>query len=238
MEDMSGLFGGSIGGPGFKIGPAFKLCLVAGLILVLLVPLLLVSQLIAEREQRADSVRHEVAGLWGEQQLINGPVLVVPYSYLPLDFYKVISRAAKYAVMFLASAFMAVFLIELRSPRLVHPVQYFFVGFAMAFFYVLLLSFSEYLGFAKAYLVAACATGGMLSAYVARVQASVVKGAIMLMVFLVLYAFLYLVLRLEDYALLAGAVLGFILMTGVMFSTLKVDWSGGGAANAQPAPAD
>lgn len=43
---------------------------------------------------------------------------------------------------------------------------------------------------------------------------------------LVLYGFLYLVLQLEDYALLAGAILGFILLAGVMFSTLTVNWSG------------
>ena len=100
-------------------------------------------------------------------------------------------RAAKYAVMFLAAAFMAVFMIELRSDRAVHPVQYFFVGFAMVFFYVLLLSIAEYLGFARAYIAAACATGGMLSVYVARVQQSVPKGGVMFAVFLVLYGFLY-----------------------------------------------
>jgi inner membrane protein len=78
---------------------------------------------------------------------------------------------------------------------------------------------------------------GVLSAYVARVQASVVKGAAMLAVFLVLYGFLYLLLRLEDYALLAGAILGFILLTAVMFATLKVNWSGR-AAGARPLPAE
>jgi inner membrane protein len=31
---------------------------------------------------------------------------------------------------------------------------------------------------------------------------------------------------LEDYALLAGAVAGFVMLAIVMFSTLKVDWSG------------
>jgi inner membrane protein len=78
----------------------------------------------------------------------------------------------------------------------------------------------------------------MLSIYVARAQESLAKGAVMLAVFLVLYGFLYLVLRLEDYALIAGAMLGFILMTGVMFATLRVDWSGRAAAAPVPAPAD
>ena len=48
----------------------------------------------------------------------------------------------------------------------------------------------------------------------------------MLALFLVIYGFLYMILRLEDYALLAGALLGFVMLSATMFATLKVDWSG------------
>jgi inner membrane protein len=82
MEDMSALFGPTPPGRRPKFGPAFKLALIAGLIVVLLVPLSVVSNLIAERETRADGVRQEVASLWGGQQLINGPALVVPYTVI------------------------------------------------------------------------------------------------------------------------------------------------------------
>jgi inner membrane protein len=157
--------------------------------------------------------------------------------YVPLDFYDLIARATKYGVMFVASAFMAVFLLELRGARHVHPVQYFFVGFALVFFYVLLLSLAEHIGFTKAYVASAAATGGMLSLYVARVQASVVKGLVMLVMFTLLYGVLYMILQLEDYALLAGALLGFVLLTVTMFTTLRVEWSGPrGTAAANPAP--
>ena len=154
-----------------------------------------------------------------------------PYAFgvrfiVPVDFYQLVSRAAKYAMMFLATAFMAVFLLELRSAREVHPVQYLFVGLTMIFFYVLLLSLAEQIGFLWAYLIAAVATGGLLSLYVARVQASLAKGLVMAVMFFVLYGLLYLILRLEDYALLAGAVAGFLTLAVVMFSTLGVNWSG------------
>jgi len=72
----------------------------------------------------------------------------------------------------------------------------------------------------------------MLSYYVARVQKSRVEGFIMLAVFVVLYGLLYLLLRLEEYALLAGAITGFLLLAVVMFSTLRVEWSG----REKPAP--
>lgn len=154
-----------------------------------------------------------------------------PYQFgvrfiVPVDFYQLVTRAAKYAMMFLATAFMAVFLLELGSARQVHPVQYLFVGFAMILFYVLLLSLAEQIGFLWSYLIAAAATSGLISMYVARVQGSAVKGLAMLLVLSLLYGLLYLILRLEDYALLAGAVAGFVMLTIVMFSTLKVDWSG------------
>ena len=154
-----------------------------------------------------------------------------PYAFgvrfiVPVDFYQIVSRAAKYAMMFLATAFMAVFVLETRSARQVHPVQYLFVGLSMIFFYVLLLSFAEQIGFLSAYLIAAFATGGLLSLYVARVQHSLNKGLIMAGVLFVLYGLLYLILQLEDYALLAGAIAGFVMLAVVMFATLNVDWSG------------
>ncbi len=145
---------------------------------------------------------------------------------VPVDFYQLASRAAKYAMMFLATAFMAVFVLELRSAYAVHPVQYLFVGLAMAFYYVLLLSFAEQIGFLWAYLIATVATSGLIALYVGRMQRSVVKGLIMLGVLGLLYGLLYLILQLEDYALLAGAIVGFVLLAAVMFGTLKVDWSG------------
>jgi len=154
-----------------------------------------------------------------------------PYKFgvdfiVPVDFYQLVSRAAKYATMFLATAFMAVFVIELRSSRKVHAVQYMLVGLAMAFFYVLLLSFAEQIGFLWAYLIAASATAGLISIYVARVQASLFKGFVMLLVLCALYGLLYLILQLEDYALLAGAIAGFLMLAAVMFGTLRVNWSG------------
>jgi inner membrane protein len=154
----------------------------------------------------------------------------------PVDFYSLVTRALKYAIQFLALAFMAVFCLELASERRVHPVQYLFTGIALVFFYVLLLSLAEHVGFATAYLAASVATGLMLAVYVGAAFRSLAKGLVMLAVFAAIYGILYLILQLEDYALLAGAILGFVALTIVMFVTLRVDWSGGGAAGARRVP--
>lgn len=146
--------------------------------------------------------------------------------YQPVDFYGLVTRAVKYGILFLAAGFMGVFVLELVSRRRVHPVQYIFVGLAMVFFYVLLLSLAEHLGFTRAYAIASLATGGMLSLYVGKALASVRSGLLMAALFSALYGLLYLILRLEDYALLAGALLGFTALTALMFATLRIDWSG------------
>ncbi len=148
--------------------------------------------------------------------------------YVPVDFYNLAERSLKYGLLFIAMAFMVVFLMEVLSGRKVHPIQYLFVGTAMVFFYILLISLAEHIGFAPAYMTAAAATGGMLSLYVGSTLASRAKGLIMLATFLVLFGLLYFVLTLEDYALLMGAIAGFMMLTATMFLTLRVDWSGAG----------
>lgn len=145
--------------------------------------------------------------------------------YAPVDFYDLVSRAAKYGILFLSFAFMAVFVMEMLSGRHVHAVQYIFVGLAMIFFYVLLLSFSEHIGFAKAYAAASVATGGMLAVYFRKAFKSTRFGVAAAALFILIYGLLYMILRLEDYALLTGALLGFTALTTVMFMTLRVNWS-------------
>lgn len=154
----------------------------------------------------------------------------------PVEFYDLVSRATKYALLFITSAFLAVFVLELLARRRLHAVQYLLIGIAMVFFYVLLLSLAEHTGFLAAYLAAAGATGLMLSLYIGTALASWAQGAVMLAVFTAIYGLLYLILQLEDYALLAGALLGFAGLTLVMFLSVRVNWPGEPAGHALRRP--
>jgi inner membrane protein len=154
--------------------------------------------------------------------------------FVPVDFYALVERALKYGFLFVAAAFGGVFVLELLSGRRVHPIQYIFVGLAIVIFYVLLLSLSEHIGFPLAYLAASAATGAMISAYVGMVVQSLRRGLTMLGIFSVLFGLLYMILQLEDYALLAGSIAGFVLLTATMFATLRVNWSGD-SGEARPA---
>ena len=146
--------------------------------------------------------------------------------YQPVDFYRLVDRAVKYGVLFVGMAFLIIFAVEILSKGRMHAVHYTMSGLMVVMFYVLLLALAEMIGFSLAYGVAAGATGAVLAGFVASFfkgrQASI--GAVA--GFSALYGLLYLVLRLEDAALLAGAVTGFVILTAMMFATRNVDWSG------------
>lgn len=168
--------------------------------------------------------------------------------YQPVDHYALVNRSLKYAVLFIGSVFVAVFVLEARSGRSVHIAQYALMGLALVLFYVLLLAFAEHAGFLPAYAIATAATTGLIAVYCARLLASAVMGAVIAGLLGAIFGLLYLFLKLEDYALLAGAIFSFAILAMVMFSTLTLDWSGrggpvarqksGGETSAAHAPAE
>ena len=142
----------------------------------------------------------------------------------PVDSYLKVSRALKYAILFLFLPFLTLFLFEVFSGRRIHPLQYLFVGMADCVFYLLLLSLSEHAGFDLAYWLAAAASTVLITAYTCAVVRSLRRGLLILPVLAAADAFLFVVLRSEDYALLIGALGLFLILGGVMALTRKVDW--------------
>lgn len=143
---------------------------------------------------------------------------------LPADAYQQTERAVKYAVLFILLTFGTFFLLELLSPVRLHAVQYLLVGFALCVFYVLLLALGEQLGFPLAYAIAACATAGLIAAYSRSILASRRWAAVVLAALLGLYGFLFVLLRLEDYSLMLGAVGLFAALAVLMRLTRNLDW--------------
>jgi inner membrane protein len=143
----------------------------------------------------------------------------------PVDIYQQSERAVKYAALFIVMTFVIAFLWEIIHGVPVHPVQYVFIGFALCVFYLLLLAVSEHVGFDRAYVSAATANIALIAWYWTWVIRSGARhGVLMGMVLSALYGYLYLLLRLEDYSLLAGAVGLFVMLAAVMFLTRKIDW--------------
>lgn len=143
---------------------------------------------------------------------------------LPVDHYQKTMRAVKYAIMFIALTFLVFFMVELLSKKRIHPVQYLLVSFALILFYSLLLALSEHIGFDWSYLVSALAIVLLITAYSHSIFKSK-KETVFMGIFLSgLYLFLYVVIQLEDMALLLGSIGLFIALATVMFVSRKVDW--------------
>lgn len=152
----------------------------------------------------------------------------------PVDQYLKSDRAIKYALLFIGLTFAGFFLFEVLKSLAVHPVQYALVGVALAFFYLLLLSLSEHLGFALAYLLSASGCVLLIGFYVCHVLRSVRHGLCFSAGLAALYGLLYGLLSAEDYALLMGSLLLFGLLGVFMVLTRKLDWYGIGQKPAKP----
>lgn len=143
---------------------------------------------------------------------------------LPVDHYQKTMRAVKYAIMFIALTFLVFFMVELLSKKRIHPVQYLLVSFALILFYSLLLALSEHIGFDWSYLVSALAIVLLITAYSHSIFKSK-KETVFMGIFLSgLYVFLYVVIQLEDMALLLGSIGLFIALATVMFVSRKINW--------------
>ncbi|PXV68809.1 inner membrane protein [Dysgonomonas alginatilytica] len=143
---------------------------------------------------------------------------------LPVDHYQKTMRAVKYAIMFIALTFLVFFMVELLSKRRIHPVQYLLVSFALVLFYSLLLALSEHIGFDWSYLVSAVAIVTLITAYSYSIFKSKKQTVFMGLFLSGLYIFLYVVIQLEDMALLLGSIGLFIALAIVMFVSRKIDW--------------
>jgi inner membrane protein len=142
------------------------------------------------------------------------------------DPYQSVNRSLKYALLFLGLLLLSYFVFEVTTGKRVHPAQYVLVGLAQIIFYLLLLSIAERVGFDAGFLLAGAATVALLSANAAWVFSSRVQGVRALAIFSLLYALIYLLLRLEDNALLVGAITGFLAVAAAMCFTRSIDWYG------------
>ncbi len=144
----------------------------------------------------------------------------------PLDNYGKSTRTIKYAILVIMLTFVVYFFIEVLQKKNVHAVQYVLIGFALCLFYTLLLSISEYTSYTIAYIVSALATILLISLYTRSVFANN-KTAVVFGSFLsLLYIFIFVLIQLQDGALLAGSIGLFIILATIMYFSRRIDWYG------------
>ena len=141
-----------------------------------------------------------------------------------VDTYRRAERSAKYAVLFIALTFATLWLFEVLAKTPLHSVQYLLVGAALCLFFLLELSLAEHVGFGAAYALASGGIVGLVGGYAWAVLRSKRRAGVVAGVVVTLYAYLFVVLTNEDYALLAGAIGLFAALGAVMWLTRRVDW--------------
>lgn len=156
----------------------------------------------------------------------------------PVGLYQLIERATKYAVLVVGLTFVTYFLIEVVAKLRLHPLQYLLVGLANTLFYLLLLSLSEHVGFDIAYVASALASVTLISGYSAAILARRARTVMMAAVLTCLYTFLYLTLKAESFALLAGSVGLWIVLAVVMYLTRGINWYAAGEFDQRQATAE
>jgi inner membrane protein len=195
-----------------------KLIVVCLLALLMTSPTFVVGDLVDERAQRAEDAAKAMSGGAGGRQTLFGT------SIREADTYRSVKRSMKYVPLFLGLVFLTYFIFEATSGKRVHPAQYILVGTAQIIFFLLLLSLAEKIGFDFAFLLAGGGTVTLLSTNAGWVFMSRRQGLRALAVFSLLYVLIYLLLRLEDDALLIGAVSSFLAVAATMYFTRRIDW--------------
>ncbi|WP_338244513.1 cell envelope integrity protein CreD [Aurantiacibacter hainanensis] len=143
----------------------------------------------------------------------------------PVDLYSQVDRAVKYGFLFIGFTFAALLMFDVVGGARVAAAEYLLTGAGLVLFFVMLLAFAEVIGFALAYLVAATAIIGLLTAYSAAILGTWKRAGFIGAMLAALYTVLYVLLNEETYSLVIGSLLLFAALAGIMFATRKLDWS-------------
>ena len=143
---------------------------------------------------------------------------------LPVDVYQRSMRVAKYAMLFIVLTYLVFFFVEVLNRVLIHPIQYILVGLALVLFYVLLLAFSEHIYFDWAYVVSAVMTITLIYFYAKAILHSKALGAMTVAILTILYTFIFVIIQMQDWALLVGSIGIFAILAVTMYFSRKIDW--------------
>jgi len=143
---------------------------------------------------------------------------------VPVDQYQKSTRAVKYAILLISLTFLVFFFSQIKKRLRVHPIQYLMVGLAICVFFVLLVAISEHWNFDGAYLVGSISMICVITLYSHLSFRNKVLTRVLLGTLSALYAFIYVIIQLQDQALLLGSIGLFVILTIVMFMSRNVDW--------------
>lgn len=140
--------------------------------------------------------------------------------------YRMINRVAKYGLLFVILSFATYFFFEVLSRLRIHVVQYGMLALSLSLFSLLLLSLAEPIGYTSGYLVAASLVLLQSTLYTAAVARRFMPAFLFALMLASLFAFIYVLLGLETYSLLIGALALFAVVSALMVLTQMVKLPG------------
>lgn len=143
----------------------------------------------------------------------------------PVDEYQQNERASKYGFLVIGLTFLIFFLIQSISKISIHIFQYCMIGIALIMFYTLLISITEHSSFSFAYAVAGISVVALISLYSISILKDKKFPTFIAISLSVLYTFIYVIIQLEDYALLVGSIGLFLILASVMYFSRKIEWN-------------
>ena len=99
------------------------------------------------------------------------------------------------------------------------------IGIALIMFYTLLISITEHSSFTLAYAIAGAAVIAMITLYSVSILKNKKFPLFIASALSVLYIFIFVIIQMEDYALLVGSIGLFLILGAVMYFSRKIDWN-------------
>lgn len=144
---------------------------------------------------------------------------------IPVQHYQKSMRSVKYAMLIILLTFVVCFFVEVLQKKRIHPFQYLLIGLALSLFYSLLVSISEHLDFTIAYAVSSVMTVSLITLYMAGML-KIKKTALTIGGLLSgLYVYIFILIQMETYALLAGSLGLFIILAIIMYVSQRINWN-------------
>jgi len=199
-----------------------KLLFIAALVLLLQLPLGLINSLRQERSNNRAEANARIAARGGNEG--RSEVSAYNPAAAAVEGYRMVERALKHSMLVLTLVFAAFFLFETLVGLRLHAVHYGLVGAAMCLFYLALLALGEVLEPGPAYILAAIASSLLIVGYSASILRSWARATSIAALLTAEYGVLYIVLRMENFALLAGTTALFVVLAALMYFTRNVDW--------------
>jgi inner membrane protein len=173
---------------------------------------------------------------FGSPRIVASPAIIDPALWkgatIAVDLieatpiYRMITRVSKYGLLFVVLSFATYFFFELLSRLRIHVVQYGLLGLSLSLFSLLLLSLAEPIGYTAGYLVSAGMVLAQSTLYTAAVARRFKPALVFASMLSSLFGFLYVLLGLETYSLLTGALALFVVVSVLMALTQMVRWPG------------